>query len=873
MSVETAVRVRTFLFTDIAGSTRLWETDPDAMRTDLETHFSILEGAVEKTGGTVFKTVGDAVYAVFDTARAAVEAAVAAQTALKTAEWQSAGGIAVRMGVATGEATERGGDYFGQVMNLCARIEALARTGQVLIAGSAASVIETHHTPESSWSLTDAGEHSLKGIERPQRVFVLTHDVLDQTPPQVSTAGSTPHNLPARLNRFVGRQTELRTVTGMLRDPEQRLLSVVGAGGVGKTRLVIETARQLLPTFSDGVFFLDLSELSDGGQLDENLYAVLGGSPIEHEDRPAALARILRDKSVLVVFDNFEHLLGEAALVSDLLESSSAHVLVTSREALGIRGETVYRLEPLSTAANLDDALELFLDRAKAVNAAFELTDANRPAVQTIVERVDGLPLALELVASRTELLSAERICEQLVRGTQSLKNRRRDVPQRQQTVTQAINWTYRSLASAEQKALHALAVIPGSFDIDAADTVLAAVLPNEDPLDLVQTLYHKSLLHRRDVVGQSRFRMLTVLRDFLATHPPEETVTGAAMDALCAWALEASAQFDYSKMKGLDEPPSLEWLAALYPAIRAALTHQIDHGPTVQTATIVNRLWAFWEARHMYAELDTFHEAVLHVPDLPPLLEGRLRMLKEAFLLVYGDKGNDPEPFAEYDKALPFMERAEDPRGVHGFYANRGVIALGLGDGETAEAMARKALEVSGDADIGLHRLMTTFNLAEGLVLNGKLEDAAHTLAEANRLLPKERPNPSHRVTLDRIEIRLSIARGELDKARETIIRMTREHDVTTFNEPFLFVLVCSQLASRASKHECAVRWVGAVRGQLEKQSRREPAEVDEGRTNVLALAREALGAATTDAGYEAGKTLDLPTVIAEIIAAFEEP
>jgi class 3 adenylate cyclase len=463
----------TFLFTDVEGSTRLWERNPEAMRSALARHEVIVRAAIAASAGEVVKTTGDGLMAVFAVPIDAVSAGIAAQQALIDELWPDQCAIHVRMGIHTGEAESRGGDFFGPAVNRTARIMSAGHGSQILLSESTAVLVDGQ-LPDGA-GLRDLGEHRLKDLGRPERVFQLAHPALPAEFPPLSTLDLRPNNLPTQTSAFVGRDTELRTIRERLDDPAVRLVTLTGPGGTGKTRLAIRAAADQIDRFPDGVYFVDLITATDNDAV-LALVAIAVGLADTTERAPLdELRRRLRSEQVMLVLDNFEQVTVAAPMLVELLaDCPGLKVLVTSRQALRVRGENVIAIPPLSLPADADrattanelnqfEAIQLFVERARAVRSDFSLTDDNAAAVAEICRRLDGLPLAIELATARMNLFSPEALRDRLGSRLKALGSGARDLPERQQTLRATIEWSYQLLSPAEQRLFELLSVFAGS--------------------------------------------------------------------------------------------------------------------------------------------------------------------------------------------------------------------------------------------------------------------------------------------------------------------------------------------------------------------------------------------------------------------------
>ncbi|HXW43249.1 MAG TPA: adenylate/guanylate cyclase domain-containing protein [Streptosporangiaceae bacterium] len=516
----------TLLFTDVEGSTRLWEAEPDSMATALRQHDHILSAAIEQAGGYVFKTVGDAFCAAFWTAPAALAAALGAQRALGAQDWPTSRPVRVRMGMHSGVCEERDGDYFGPVVNRAARLEAVAHGGQVLASGATAELLS--ESLPGGVSLRDLGSHRLKDLGRPEQVFQLEAKYLDASFPPLASLDNPelPNNLPGLLSAFIGREQELEEIRVLARS--SRLLTLTGAGGSGKTRLALQAAAELIDLTADGVWLVELAQVTRGDQVPGAVAAVLGLA--DHgEPTQSAVTEALSGQDALILLDNCEHVVDAAAKFCDqvIRHCPRVRILATSREPLGIDGERIYRVPSLSlpapdaqTAADLADcdAVRLFTERARAHDAGFILTDSVAPLVATICQRLDGIPLALELAAARLSSMSVQQVCERLDQRFRLLTGGSRNAMPRQQTLQATVDWSFSLLTAAERQTLARLSVFAGSFELEAAEAICATESVDAfDVLDLLGSLVSKSLVVADRTADAVRYRLLETIRQYSA--------------------------------------------------------------------------------------------------------------------------------------------------------------------------------------------------------------------------------------------------------------------------------------------------------------------------------------------------------------------
>src|SRR5882757_3646072 len=449
--------VVTFLFTDIDGSTRRWEADAEAMRAALSKHDQVLQTAIESHDGLLFSHTGDGVVAAFASPRSAVDAAVKAQLALE---------LPVRMGIATGEAELRDGDYFGTVLNRAARVMAAGHGGQILVADSTAGLL-------TGVDLLDLGPRRLRDVSAPVGVFQVRAPGLRTDFPSLRGVDSNPGNLRPAITSLIGRDAEVSNLQAALRS--HRLVTLAGVGGVGKTRLALEVATQLADEFVDGVWVFELAAVADPAAVPDAVAAVLGITQQPGKSVGESVASALEGRSRLLVFDNCEHVRHAAA---DLVEavfaaSATVKVLATSREGLGVADEQLWLVPSLDVGAGIDSAaVNLFVERAHSVASRFSVaTPDDAGAVVEICRRLDGIPLAIELAASRMASMTPSEVRDRLDDRFRLLVGSRRGL-ERHQTLRQAVAWSYEHLDDAEKALLDRCSVFAGGFDLESACAV-----------------------------------------------------------------------------------------------------------------------------------------------------------------------------------------------------------------------------------------------------------------------------------------------------------------------------------------------------------------------------------------------------------------
>jgi len=510
----------TFLFTDIEGSTRLWDEHPEAMRPALARHDELARTAIESHGGIVVKTTGDGFHAAFGTAHDGIDAAINAQLALGAERWDATGPLRVRMGLHTCEAEVRDGDYYGSGVNRAARLMSVAHGGQIVV-----SAVTSELVRGSSVEFVDLGEHRLRDLANSERVFEVRAPGLATAFPPLLSLDAFPGNLPARQTSFVGRVKELDKIADALR--VSPLVTLTGVGGVGKTRLALQVAAQVLPQYPEGAWFCELAAASDPESLVEIVAATFGVPLRTGMDLAQSVVEYLRSKRLLLVLDNCEHLLDAAGDLAEAIVESCplVRVLATSREGLAVDGEQVIPLRSLglpgaagdSVGVESSDAARLFLDRAQSSQADFSLTAGDAAAVAEICRRLDGIPLAIELAAARAVAMSPSEIAELLDERFRLLAGGRRSAVERHQTLRATVDWSYALLDAGERLVFDRLGVFSGSFDgADATAVVSGEGVERFDVLDALTGLVSKSMLTaERTDAGTTRYQLLETLRHY----------------------------------------------------------------------------------------------------------------------------------------------------------------------------------------------------------------------------------------------------------------------------------------------------------------------------------------------------------------------
>lgn len=601
-----------FLFTDIEGSTQRWDKHRDAMDAAVKLHDTIVRGAIEAGAGYVFKTAGDAFCAAFSSARDAVTAAVDIQRELAGADFAAVDGIRVRIGLHIGQASERDGDYFGPAVNRTARLMSIGHGGQVLLSGAMHEAAEIS-LPSGAW-LTDLGLRRLKDLTEPEHVWQLDIAGLAADFPPLSSLDARPNNLPVQLTRLIGRETDVDEIKALI--TKHRLVTLLGSGGVGKTRLALQVAADLIDRYPDGVWFADLAPISDPELVASVVAQALGISQAQDRRVDEAVVERLKRKKLILVLDNCEHLVESASRLSEAIVRGCAgvSVLATSRQALGIDGEVVHRLPSLAVPSDLAGmqagqahqygAITLFVERASAADSRFSLTDDTAPVVADICRRLDGIPLAIELAAARVKVLTIPNLAKRLDDRFKLLTGGNRTALPRQKTLMALIDWSYDLLTKNEQTLLTRVAIFAGGFGLDAAATICADGTVDElEILDLLSSLTDKSLIVADTLGEEERYRLLESTRAY-SLAKLQDTGERERLAASHAAYFKRLAEFADETHLSLPSPWPLAHLEVERDNFRAALDWSItDEHDVPLGAAVAGSLERLWTTGGLMAE------------------------------------------------------------------------------------------------------------------------------------------------------------------------------------------------------------------------------------------------------------------------------
>ncbi|HEX5039541.1 MAG TPA: tetratricopeptide repeat protein [Candidatus Limnocylindria bacterium] len=729
----------TLVFTDIQGSTLLLERLGDGYATLIADHHGIVDGAASRHGGTRIDAAGDGLFYSFSTARGALNACVEAQRELGTHTWPDGADVRVRMGIHTGEPLSAKTGYVGIDVHRAARICGAGHGGQILVSQAARSLIGTGLPDDVG--LTDLGLHHLRGIEGPERLYQVVAPGLETDFPPVRSLDTTPNNLPRQLSSFVGRDQEIETAEVRLAD--STMLTLTGPGGVGKTRLALEIAAHLVSSFPDGVWLIELASLAEGQLVDDAIASALRVKQRAGADIPTSLIESMEERRLLLILDNCEHLIEPVVDITHRImrRCPQIQVLATSREALGIPGESLMAVPSMSLpstdargAADTlkeSDAVRLFVDRARAVLPTFELTDAVTDAVVQICRRLDGIPLAVELAASRIRSLPPAQIAARLDDRFRLLTGGSRTALPRHRTLRATMDWSFELLTEPEQVLFPRLAVFAGSFSIEAAEAVCTDdVVVREDVVDLLAHLVDRSLLVADEGGVEARYRMLETIRDYAQERLADSGEAPATYARHLAWFVDL---VDRARPAFFSGPIQADWvtrLAADQDNLRAAMrwAHEDPNGADAELG-LASGLWRYWEVRGDLAEGSEWLEQALS------RLGGEVSVRRASALTGAGvlaaHRGDYARAAAFHEASLLLNRELERPLAVAAACSNLANIASEQGDIERARTLYAEGIQVAREAGDHQGAAYTQINLADLTARIGEEAEADRLYAE----------------------------------------------------------------------------------------------------------------------------------------------
>jgi predicted ATPase/class 3 adenylate cyclase len=851
----------TFLFTDVEGSTKLLEQLGEQYHHVQDRQASIMRMAVTEGGGFVVSTEGDSFFAVFPDARRAVSAAVQAQRELAAAPWPAGVGLRVRMGLHTGAGILGGDNYLGLDVNRAARIAAAAHGEQILMSDVTHSLVERCLPPGTR--LRGLGQHRFKNLTEPERLYQVVIDGLEQDFPPPRTLNARPNNLPVQLTNFIGRMSEVSRLRELL--AVNRLLTLTGTGGTGKTRLALEVAAESLLDFADGVFFVDLAPIEDNGLVASAIASALRVREYAGEVIDVVVDH-LREKNLLLVLDNFEQVVQSAASVVDpvLRGAPSVKTLVTSRVPLGLYGEQQFHVPPLGLP-HLDhlpevpalaqlDAVALFVERAVAVKPDFCLTVDNARAVAEIVARVDGLPLAIELAASRVKLLPPAALVARLQARLPLLTTTSRSVPERQRTLRRTIEWSYELLDLQHRRMFARQALFAGGADLDAVEAV---VNPDQelgiDTVDALAALVENNLVRAVDAPdAESRFGMLETIREYGL----ERLVELGEESLIRRRHAEHWIHVGEQASDALSGPDQARWSRLLeleHDNFRSALTWVLQSGEGELGLQLGAALREFWRLGSHVREGVRWLSDILAMP-----AASQMTLLRARALSAAGDLHgwiDDPQAYLRFaDEALAIFRELGDVAALPAAIQNLGWAQLQTGHLEAAAANLSEARKL----DVELGNLQTAANAMIGLgvlaVIEGRPWEARPLYADALKIF-KDLGNTYYVGLVECMFAQCDRNEGDLDAAENRIrLGLSAYQEIENLMGTAWALYALADIALQRAQPERALRLVAVSDALLKQVGGEIPALMVATTGDVGETARALLDDATAERVYEQG-------------------
>jgi predicted ATPase/class 3 adenylate cyclase len=860
----------TFLFTDIEGSTRLWEQEPERMPLVMARHDAISKSTVERNRGTIVKMTGDGIHAAFDSPLDALIATLEIQQRLSEPDAADGLPLPIRCGLHAGIDERRDGDFYGRAVNRAARIMSAAHGGQMLLSKAVAEQV-SGALPDGV-SLRDLGPVRLRDLSSPEHIYQVLHERLRADFPALRSLEDTPNNLTQQLNSFIGRERELAEIKQML--ASNRLVTLLGMGGIGKSRLSTQLAADVLDDFPDGVWFVELAALTEPSSVPQAVASVLGVK--EEAGRPVvdALTKYVRDLQLLIILDNCEQVVhGCADLAKRLLEAGPrVKVLTSSRDYLQVAGETTYHVPTLSVPKDRTsleglakhEAVRLFIDRAAASMRGFGLTEQNAAAIADICYCLDGIPLAIELAAARVRGLSVQAIAARLSDRFRLLVTGDQTVLPRQRTLRALIDWSYDLLTQPERTLFQMLSVFRGGWTLEAAEAVCTDDdLPRHDVVELLTHLVEKSLV-TMELDGE-RYRMLDTVRQFSQEKASEASNEGAVRTRHLGFYLELAEQAR-AHVLGPDQGA---WLARLDNERENILAAYAwcDHaaGGTELGLRLAFSMKFYWLNRGLLALGHKVTVDALKRPGTEGQGFARCRALSDA--------GQFSFFMGRYGEALEYLEESLLSARALGdktrLVAVLPILGMAcLGQSKLVEARAHFAEAVELARDQGNRRALAVANtmLAQLHRMEGRLDEAESLCEQVLAIARELGDQESIAVGLLNLAM-VSIAQRSGDRARKMLLNALKISEEIGSKRAGQNVLeVSTGLAALHSDWQRAARLLGAAESQAERSGlRREPAD-DAFLAPMVVEARNALGGSVFADLQSQGRLLSYEKAIAEV-------
>ncbi len=770
------------LFADIEGSTVLIERLGDEYVGVLRDYHALMQESIDAHAGTRIDVAGDGVFASFPSARSAIAAAIQAQERLGQHSWPAGVALGVRMGIHTGEPLSAGAAYVGRDVHRAARICSAAHGGQVLVSTAARELIGPDMPAGAR--LRDLGEHHLKDIVRPEHLYQLVVEGLAAEFPPIRSLDTLPNNLPRQLSSFVGRPSEVEDLTGMI--AATRLLSLIGPGGVGKTRLALEVAAGVVDSHRDGAWLVELGALTDESLVFPTIASVLNVKEEPGLALEEATCAALESRQLVLVLDNCEHVLDAAAQAVEMLLSACGElrIVATSREPLGIAGEHLYPVPPMSVPppqarmaaaqAGESDAVALFVERARGVLPSFQLTDQNAAAVVAICHRLDGIPLALELAAARVRMLPPHDIAARLDDRFRLLTGGSRTALPRHRTLRATLDWSFDLLSAHEQTVLSRLSVFAGGFSVEAAEAVAAEAVATGSEgielLDVLGRLVDRSLVVAEEFAGEGRYRLLETVRQYAQEKLLESGQSESAYRAHLAWCVRLVEQARPAFFQG---PEAADWLERLdreHDNLRAAIAWSSGDASGGEVALrLAAGLWRYWSIRAHLAEGRGWFTQLLDRPG------GTASQLRADTLTGAGSlaalQADHQAASALLEEALIIQRQLGDPGSIAYAANNLANVAIEFGALDRARSLYEEAVRMADAAGDRRGSALAIVNLADVAARGGDHAEADSLHEQAMSILSEVGDKWSSAYALCRAAQSLT-QRGEPALGRERYAR-----------------------------------------------------------------------------------------------------
>ncbi len=842
-------------------------------------HLRIVRDAVKQHGGVTVRTEGDALFAAFPEAGAAVRAAVDAQRALIEHAWPKHGSPRVRMGLHSGEAHRSGDDYGGFEVNRAARIAAVAHGGQIVVSAPTRALVAEALPPGAF--LRDLGEHALKDVEQPERLYQLDAPGLPTSFPPPRTREVRRGNVPNRLTSFIGRASDLAQLGALLES--SRLVTLTGPGGIGKTSLAIELARSQAARFPDGAWLVSLDVIDERSQVRSTIARTIGLYDGPERSAAAGLLPYLAERSMLLVLDNFEHVLDASGEVTAMLEASpESRVIVTSRAPLRTSGEQEYPVRPLlhsggaePNATSADDAFRLFVDRARAVRPDWQ-PDGRAPVVHEICRLLDGLPLGIELAAARIALLPVEAIRDRLRAGIALPGSGPRDAPARQRTLESAIGWSYGLLSADQQSLLARVSVFEGSFDADQAAAVASpSNRPSEDVLEGLMSLCEQSLLiPELDTRGEAiagagvRVRMLKTIGSFAAER------LGESGDEPAVRRLHALAYLDLAEaaaqhLRGPDQPHWLDRLGLDHANLRTALRWAIDSHETEVALRFLPALWRYWQLDGHLHEGRALADAALSLPTADAPTTTRMWAVAAGGNLAYW-QGDSASARRRYEEELEIARQRQDPVGEADAVFNIAhVVFIEAGDPPLMASHlvdARSRYEAIGDAR-GVARC--DWGLANTMLVRGRVDEAMASFRELLARFDALGDGQYHAMAASSLGWATYAQGDKQGGARWTIRGLVESHKTRDAATTTISLQEAAMVAMILKRPEVAAMLMGAFESLCQRYGVRPPMSLERflSGLDVLPELRDALDSDRLEGAIDRGRRMTLDEAVALVV------